>query len=951
MKRISILILSILFLGFYSNKTVACHGLPLVNYSFNVGATGVTVNGSSNAATCGCGPYWMQVEVSCSPVFTGNMPTCLTTTLINWNVANGTTYTSYPYYQSLLNIPAYTGPAWMDNCVVEPYHSVFIPFNQFCPGSTMFFRAREVIAGGGPSFGPWTAVSQFVVPGTLLTPTCTPNLTHTPPTTPGSPACVGTPFVLNINNLNCLTTCGGTLAPSCVPTTTVFYKWRSNPANPSTPTITSLPTLNVPIVNTTTTFSVWAIDSCSVPGGACAKKSLCVNTNTVWPLTTTIYINNVTVMASFPAPPNQCLNGNNFSFNAVTSPGTSYNWNFGDGNLGAGASVNHSYAAPGTYTVSLTASNPAACAPNTVTQVVTVYPMPVITAGNSGPVCAGLPLNLTSNGAVNYSWSGPGGFNSALQNPSIASPAVNQSGIYTVTGTDANGCVGTATTNVVINPGAPLNISNTGPVCSGNNISMTVSGSNTYTWSGPGNFSSNQSTVTFNNAAASVSGIYTVTATSAGGCISTATTQLVVNPTPTVTITNSGPVCNGNTINLSANGGGTYQWSGPGGFTSTQANITINNATSNNAGVYTVTVTSTEGCTSVASTTVVVYQKPSCSVTASSPVCVGDELRFTTTENLANAYSWTGPNGFVSNQKNPKIPESTLNHNGTYVLTVTSDKGCTATASVNVIVNPLPNVNITSKNTSGCAPLCNVGFTATSTSNITKYEWSLGNGTTSSNSHIDDVCFYQSGPYSPAVTVVDNNGCRNTMATNVQVFPKPVADYKYSPNPINILNPLVNFTDISFGGDINTWFWAINPGNYGTFAQQNPSVTFQDTGVYAVHLVVTNTNGCKDTVSKAIYVYEDFMFYVPNAFTPNGDGQNDEFKPIITNVSNYHMIIFDRWGKEVFSTRDLNKGWDGNVKSKINNNVPTKQEVYIWRIEFSSKGKGAVHTGHVTLIK
>ena len=116
-------------------------------------------------------------------------------------------------------------------------------------------------------------------------------------------------------------------------------------------------------------------------------------------------------------------------------------------------------------------------------------------------------------------------------------------------------------------------------------------------------------------------------------------------------------------------------------------------------------------------------------------------------------------------------------------------------------------------------------------------------------------------------------------------------------------------------------------------------------------MVVTNTHGCKDTASKAIYVSEDFMFYVPNAFTPNGNGQNDEFRPILTNVSNYRMLIFDRWGKEVFETKDLNKGWDGVVKSKLNNAITTKQEVYIWRIEYSSKGKSGVQSGHVTLIK
>jgi len=950
MKRIGLLIALFTILVFKSNNIYACHGLPLAGFGFTVGATGVTIKANSDPATCGCGPYWIQVEVSCSPVFTGVMPTCLTNTLINWNAANGTSYTSYPFYNALLNVPNYMGPNWVDNCVAEPYNNVFIPFGHFCPGSTMFFRAREVVAGAGPSFGPWTPVSNFLVPGTITTPTCSPNLTHTPPTSAGSMACAGTPFNLNINNLNCLTTCGGTMAPSCVPTTTVFYKWKSTPNSIVTPTITSVPNLFVPTLNVTTTFSVWAIDSCNVPGG-CAKQSLCVNTNTVWPLVTTIYINNIMPIASFTASPNQCLSGNNFSYNATTTPGSTYAWNYGDGNTGSGASVNHTYATAGNFVVSLTVTTPGACAPAVITKTVTVFPMPVVVAANNGPVCAGLPLNLTSNGALNYSWSGPASFTSALQNPSITTPVVTNSGAYTVTGTDANGCIATAITNVVVNPGPVLTINNNGPICSGNNLNLSVSGANTYTWSGPLSFSSNLSNPVITNVPAAASGVYSVIATSTGGCISTATTNVVINPTPTITITNSGPVCAGSTLTITATGGGTYSWIDANGLQYSGSTITFTNAAQANGGVYTLTVTSTAGCVSTATTLIVVNPTPSCSISANSPVCSGEELKFNTTQSGAQTYIWSGPNGYTSTLKNPEIAEALITHNGNYTLTVKSDKNCTASTTISVLVNQLPDINISAINTKGCAPLCNVGFTATTNSNITKYEWNLGNGTTGSSTSIADVCFPSSGAYTPSVTVTDNNNCRNTAVSNVQVYPKPVADYKYSPNPINILNPLVNFSDISYGGDINSWFWAINPGNFDTYTVQNPIITFKDTGIYAVHMVVTNTHGCKDTASKAIYVYEDFMFYVPNAFTPNGDGQNDEFRPILTNVSNYRMLIFDRWGKEVFETKDLNKGWDGVVKSKLNNAITTKQEVYIWRIEYSSKGKSGVQSGHVTLIK
>ena len=84
------------------NKAKACHGLPLQNYVVSVGATGVTINANSDPSTCGCGPYWLQTEISCTPVFLGTQPACLTNTLTNWNNA-ATSYVSFPYFNSLLN--------------------------------------------------------------------------------------------------------------------------------------------------------------------------------------------------------------------------------------------------------------------------------------------------------------------------------------------------------------------------------------------------------------------------------------------------------------------------------------------------------------------------------------------------------------------------------------------------------------------------------------------------------------------------------------------------------------------------------------------------------------------------------------------------------------------------------------------------------------------------------
>ncbi len=120
--------------------------------------------------------------------------------------------------------------------------------------------------------------------------------------------------------------------------------------------------------------------------------------------------------------------------------------------------------------------------------------------------------------------------------------------------------------------------------------------------------------------------------------------------------------------------------------------------------------------------------------------------------------------------------------------------------------------------------------------------------------------------------------------------------------------------------------------------------------MYPVTLIETNIYGCTDTITKIVTVVEDFTLYVPNAFTPNGDGHNDIFQPkgMGFKPESYEMQIFDRWGNSIFRTNDVSKGWDGTVKGST-----LKDDVYVYRIKCvtSNGGIRKEKTGHVTLIK
>src|ERR1051326_298700 len=276
----------------------------------------------------------------------------------------------------------------------------------------------------------------------------------------------------------------------------------------------------------------------------------------------------------------------------------------------------------GAYWQGSTAATQTAFFDNITVTVCTTPATP--TASNGGPYCSGATIQLTTptvSGAT-YSWTGPNGFTSSLQNPTRSNATTADAGTYSVTVT-VSGCTSAAgTTNVVVNatPATP-NASNGGPYCEGATISLstsTVSGA-TYSWTGPNGFTSSLQNPTRANAMTADAGTYSVTVT-VDGCTSAAgTTNVVVNATPaTPTASNGGPYCEGATISLSTStvSGATYSWTGPTGFTSSDQNPTRSNAKTADAGTYSVTVT-VNGCTSAAGTTNVVVNATPATPTAS----------------------------------------------------------------------------------------------------------------------------------------------------------------------------------------------------------------------------------------------------------------------------------------------------------------------------------------------
>jgi gliding motility-associated-like protein len=594
----------------------------------------------------------------------------------------------------------------------------------------------------------------------------------------------------------------------------------------------------------------------------------------------------------------------------------------------------------GTYIVTV---NLAGCTATAQTNV-SIF-TPTASASNTGPYCAGSTVQLNASIGASYTWSGPG-FAGVGQNPTIPNAAATATGVYTVV-INLGSCTATATTAVTVYALPTPLISNNTPVCIGNPINFTGGGGVSYSWNGP-NHSSNAQNPTIASSNLTHNGTHTLTVTDVNNCTNTITTLVIVNPQPIVSATGA-TVCENSNATLTSNGGTSYSWSGPGGYTSNVQNPNFPNAVPSNSGMYTVLVTDANTCTNTAVANLLVNPAPVANIVTNSPICIDHVLSLNGSGGAT--YSWSGPNGFFSSVQSPSIMASTIGYTGNYALTVTDASGCTASAVAAVVVNPIPNITIAANKNASCPPLC-TQFSFGSSSPVQFYNWQLGNGVAGGTSTVE-TCYTASGIYTVNASVTDIYGCSNSGTYTVEVYPKPVADFNYAPiKPVELIEQ-VTFTDASHSANIITWNWYfMNTAQY-TSVMQNPTFIYEQAGEYPIALIVKSDKGCSDTLIKKIVVIEDYGIYVPNAFTPNGDGVNDIFQPKGFGVVKYEMNIFDRWGEKVFSTNQFEKGWDGTKQAKHDVKYGSIEEgVYTWLINLTNVyGKSHELKGHVTLMK
>lgn len=473
----------------------------------------------------------------------------------------------------------------------------------------------------------------------------------------------------------------------------------------------------------------------------------------------------------------------------------------------------------------------------------------------------------------------------------------------------------------------------TNPVCSGQPGMATVSvqggtTSYTYNWT-PGNVT----TQSYSNLD---TGQYIIQVTDANGCTAYDTVA-ITSPPPLVAAAPDVAVCLGQNgvITATASGGTgsyTYSWDN-GTFTGNPYNIGPVNAPS----VHTVTVTDGNGCQSAPIQVTVSPGGPlAVVVSADTSVCPGQSIVLTATGTggVGNyTYNWS-PGGQTTGQ-------ITVNPSVTTVYIVTVGDSCGSTPIQDTIVvnmQPVPVVNFSVDQDQGCPPLC-VNFsdgTTVSNGTIVSWNWSFGDG---DSSHVEDPshCYDQPGDYDVSLSVVSDAGCSSSLSVPafVTVYPEPVACFTMSPDPVTMLDPVVQFVFCGSTNDPTTFEWDFGVGAGKVSGQETASHTYTDTGSYVILLVVTNAFGCVDSVYDTLVVLEDPTLVVPNVFSPNGDGVNDEF--IIKGLPDSFVLkIFNRWGIQVFTSMDKSLMWNG----KINNTGEyAVGGTYYWIIDDLTNGK------------
>ena len=634
---------------------------------------------------------------------------------------------------------------------------------------------------------------------------------------------------------------------------------------------------------------------------------------------------------------------------AIPSVGTG-TWSVTNGTGNVSFTNNHSATTqvtvsnPGAYSFVWTEDNGLGCVSSDTVIIYFSY-IPSAEFSIDSIACFGDPTTVTYTGDglpnANYIWNFGGGNATPGTGQGPHSVSFNTSGTYSISlQVQQWGCNSTTVTHTVYHPEElTSSVSHIDESCYhayDGSINLTISGGTipySFQWN---NGSTNQ------NLTGLSANTYSVMVTDANGCHTTngaevSSPQQVVLSTP-ATIN----MCLGQdiTINASATGGTApynFQWNT--GDISQSITVSPTNNT-----VYTVNATDANGCPSNTVQTQI-NVSPQVNLTAfavEDTVCPGESDQILTTVTSGMAPYSISINGNIVSPPIFVYP----NQSTTYQVTV--QDACNTTASVDIPIGvfPLPTISFMSDSLAGCQPLT-IHFNDQMPDSGQTNAWSFGDSTYIGTGFHPMHTYQTDGTFDVTLTVTGANGCSNSMTipNYITVYPRPKARFTAEPQTASILNPEIYFTNLSIDNILN--FWDFGDGDLSL--TENPVHQYLALGTYPVILVVESNKGCRDTANSKITIADQYTFYAPSAFSPDDDGINDYFFVSGHGIDTvgFTMIIYDRWGEEIFATDKITDKWDG--KAKDHKKVPTG--IYTWHVIYQDLiGKKHQETGSVSVI-
>ncbi len=563
--------------------------------------------------------------------------------------------------------------------------------------------------------------------------------------------------------------------------------------------------------------------------------------------------------------------------------------------------------AVGTVTYSVVGTDGNGCS-NTDQVDVTVNPLPVVDAGADQTVCDVVAVTLNGAGATSYVWD-----NGVTDGVAFIQGVGTTT--YSVIGTDGNGCSNTDQVDVTVNPLPIVNAGVNQTVCEGISVTLSGSGAASYVWD-----NGVTDGVPFIQGVGTIT--YSVIGTDGNGCSNTDQVDVTVNPLPIVNAGVDQTVCEGISVTLSGSGATNYVWDNGivDGVSFVQAVGTV---------TYSVIGTDGNGCSNSDQVDVTVNPLPIVDAGPDQTVCDGTPITLFAagTPNL----SWD--NGVINN-----VPFNQLVGTVFYTVFDAFPTGCSASDQMTVTVNPNPVVSAMDQE------VCSgEGVILSGHGSAVSYSWTGG--------VIDGVEFFptQTGIYT--VTGTNIFGCSSTAIANVTVFDLPIADFTILDLNLTTVTPGTGFDNLSTGAVAYEWSFGDGSGISNDFEPYHEFPT-SEPGSYEIILTAFSADGCIAERVKYVYVTPDYTIYVPNTFTPDRNGVNEIFKPVLEGFdeNDYTLYIFNRWGELVFESHDMEFGWDGSY-SQLNEDV--QDGVFTWKIEAGIKhsSDSKIFVGHVSILK